>query len=224
MSQGPREGNDDDAILRAEGRAIQRHAVGTGRVGTYSVIGAASNALPLPWVPDLVTRRIRGALAHDVASRFGLSLLPEAREIFAEPSNGEGPRGFVAQTIRFVSGKVLTRLGPLGFFPPVRSGFEVFLLGHLLERYFETVRTDPAIRIDVDEARTVRRAIDSAILRAITLDATPLRDTSEFSPEDLRDTTTKLIDGVLIAVASVPGWLVKRVEAAFDETLLSLNR
>lgn len=215
---------DDDAIERVEGRHLQRRAVGAGRVGTYSMLGAASNALPLPWVPDVMTRRVRGALAHDVAGRFGLSLTPAARDIFAEPASAEGPRGFVAQAFRFVSGKVLTRLGPLGFFPPVRSGFEVFLLGHLLERYFETARTDRSIRIDVEEARRVRRAIDSAIVRAITLDARPLRDESDVAPEDLRDTTTRMIDGVLIAVASMPGWLVKRVEAAFDETLLVAGR
>jgi len=215
---------DDDAILHVEGRHLQRRAVGAGRVGTYSMLGAMSNALPLPWVPDVVTRRVRGALAHDVAARFGLSLTPAARDVLSEPASAEGPRGFVAQAVRFVSGKVLTRLGPLGFFPPVRSGLEVFLLGHLLERYFETARTDRSIRIDVEEARRVRRAIDSAIVRAITLEAAPLRAQGDAAPEDLRDTTTKMIDGVLIAVASLPSWLVKRVEAAFDETLLASTR
>jgi hypothetical protein len=37
--------------------------------------------------------------------------------------------------------------------------------------------------------------------------------------DDLRDDVTRFVDGVLISVAGLPGWLVKRVEAAFDDAM-----
>jgi hypothetical protein len=33
----------------------------------------------------------------------------------------------------------------------------------------------------------------------------------------LRDSTTQLLDSVLISLANLPSWLVRRVEASFDE-------
>jgi uncharacterized protein (DUF697 family) len=214
---------DDGEITSRRSDALGRRALGGGRLGTYTVLGAASGVVPLPWVPDAMVRRVRGALVHDLASRHGLSLTPEARAVLVEPYGTEGPRGFLSQGVRFAVTRVLGRVGPLAMLPPVRSALGTFVLGHLLQRYLDIARTDRAVRIDVEEARRVRRAIDQALLYALTTEAAPSREDAPSAPEDLRDHTTQVVDGVIVSVASVPGWLARRLDAAFDEVLQTVR-
>src|SRR5277367_4512385 len=89
----------------AEGRhvvctSVASSPVDGGRLGVYAAMGAAVAAVPLPWLPDTLTRRVRGALVHDVAFRHGLSLTRDARDIFAEPLGPDGPRSLLAQAAR----------------------------------------------------------------------------------------------------------------------------
>ena len=131
----------------------------------------------------------------------------------------DGPKGILSQGLSFAVTRVLKRFTPVGFFPPVRRAVSTFLLGHLLHRYFEVLRTERATRIDVEEARRVRRAIDQAVIAAVTTDH-GLKLYDNVAPtDDMRDDTTRVIDGMLISVAGLPGWLVKRVEAAFDDSI-----
>src|SRR5687768_13663204 len=101
--------------------ALGRRTLTGGRLGTYTVLGAATGIVPLPWIPDAMVRRVRGALVHDVTARHGLSLTPEARTVLVEPAGTEGPRGVVAQGMKFAVGRVLGRLGPLALISPVRT-------------------------------------------------------------------------------------------------------
>jgi uncharacterized protein (DUF697 family) len=214
----------DEADLAPKSEtSLGRRQLGTGRLGTYTILGAASGVVPLPWVPDVIVRRVRGALVHDLTSRHGLSLTPEARNVLVEPAGTEGPRGFLSQGVTFAVTRVLGRFGPLAVIPPVRSALGTWVLGHLLQRYLDTARTQRSVRIDVEEARRVRRAIDQALLYALTTEARPSREDPPIPPEDLRDPRSQLVDGVLISVASLPGWLVRRLEAAFDEVLSSVR-
>jgi hypothetical protein len=202
---------------------LVRHKLGAGRIGTYSALGGIAGTVPLPWFPDAVARRIRGALAHDIAARHGLSLSQEARSVLAEPSGVEGPRGLVGHAAQFVATQVLSRIGPLGLLNPVRSAAQTFVLGHLWHRYLDGARIERSVRIDVEEARRVRRAIDDAVFATITSDVhTPAEDGTR-APEDLRDQLTVLTDGLVIGAASIPGWIVRRLEAAFDEVLLRIE-
>lgn len=203
---------------RAPGK-LARPVIAPGRLGTYTVLGAAAGSVPLPWLPDLVSRRIRGALAQDVAARHGLSLSPEARAIFAEPSGSEGPRGVVKQATLFVAGKLLARIGPLGFLAPVRTAVSTFALGHLFHRYLAHARDERAIRIDLEEARRIRSAIERAMIEGFTGSATAEAEEHPQCPEELRDQTTQFVDGLIMATAGFPGWLVRRLEAAFDDVL-----
>jgi hypothetical protein len=193
--------------------------IGGGRLGIYSALGALTGAVPLPWIPDALARRVRGALVHDIAARHGLSLTQEARDIFAEPSGVEGPRGILRQVGRFVVMKMLARVGPVAFLTPVRDALGTYVLGYLFNRYVEESRADRAVRIDVEEARRVRQAIDRALVHAFT--AAPKPDEIATAPEELRDSATQLVDGVLQLVAAVPELLVRRLDAAFDELLPS---
>jgi hypothetical protein len=216
---------DDEQARLAEsvGDSLGRPLLGGGRLGTYTILGGASGIVPLPWVPEAMVRRIRGALIHDVASRHGLTLTPEARNVLVEPGGSEGPRGFLSQGLTFAITRVLGRFGPLAAIPPIRSALGTFVLGHLLERYLDGARHVRSTRIDVEEARRIRRAIDQALLYALTTEANASREDPLHAPEDLRDQSTQFVDGVLISIASAPGWLVRRLDAAFDDMLSTVR-
>jgi len=201
--------------------SLARAQFGGGRLGTYTVLGGVTGVVPLPWVPAIIAKRVRGALVHDLASRHGLSVTPEARKILVEGADVQ--RSYVKTGVSFALGRVLGRLGPLAMLGPVRSALTTFVLGHLFERYLETARTTRAVRIDVDEARRLRRAIDQALVYALTTEGKEAAEDRPFGAEDLRDSTTQLVDGVFLSAASLPGWLVRRLDAAFDETLASVH-
>jgi hypothetical protein len=205
-----------DVPARTTSVAIEspRDTLGIGRLGTYSMLGAVCASVPIPFLPSSLALRVRGALVQDVCGRHGLSLTPEARRILAKPGLAEGPEGFVGAAFRFATTRVLSRLGPLTVLPPIRSGLLTFAIGHLLSRYLAT-RQDRSVRIDVDEARRIRRAIEQAITLSISTPARAERDVGS-APEELRDQLTQLTDGVIAGLASLPGYLVRRLEAAFD--------
>jgi hypothetical protein len=195
------------------------HPVDRGRLGVYAAVGASIGSMPLPWLPDAFARRVRGALVHDVATRHGLSLTREARNVLAEPSGPDGPRGIVTQAVRFLGARVALRLvtgfGPAALVWPLRHALGTYLLGHLFDRYLDRMRTERAVRIDVEEARRVRLAIDGAILRAITVVAPAARQPTVI--DDQRETSAVLFDACLGLAASVPSRLMLRLESAFDE-------
>ena len=164
-----------------------------------------------------------GSARTPCSSRHGLSLPPEARTLLVAPTGTEGPRGLLKTGARFALGKVLGRFGPFGLIGPVRSALGTYALGHLLQRYLQASRTERSVRIDVEEARRVRRAIDQATIYALTTEARPSREESPHAPEDLREKNEQVVDGVLISIASMPGWLVRRLEAAFDEVIVSVR-
>jgi hypothetical protein len=189
-----------------------------GRLGAFTLLGAAAGSVPLPWVPAALARRVRGALVQDIVAHHGLSLSPEARTAFEEPNRRERSKSVAREAMRFLTTRVLGRLGPMSMFPPVRTGLDTFVLGHLLSRYLGS-RQEASIRIYEEEAIAVRRIIDRALTHALTAGIEGLPEPVEVPPEDLRDEVTQAVDGVLIATATVPSWLVRRLEAAFDDML-----
>jgi uncharacterized protein (DUF697 family) len=215
--------NDESEVTAKRSEALGRSPLGGGRLGTYTALGGVCGVIPLPWVPDVTVRRVRGALVHDLTSRQGLSLTPEARAILTASGGADGPRGFLKQGAAFALSKVLQRIGPFGLLPPVRAALGTFVLGHLLQRYLETARTTRAARIDIDEARRIRRAMDQALLYALTTEPRSSGDERPFAAEDLREGSDQLVDGVLISLANLPNWLVRRLDAAFDEVLASVR-
>jgi hypothetical protein len=200
---------------------------GDTRLGVYVLLGASAGSVPLPWVPEALLRRVRGALLHDVATRHGVSLTPEARAILCDPLGVGAPRGVVADALRFVGGKVamraLTLLGPASLVWPVGGALRTYVLGHLFEHYLAVARTDRAVRVDAAEARRVRAAIDAAFARVVTMSARAPEPEPEpgGSIDDQRDATTALIDAILGFTARVPTLITRRLDAAFDETLAS---
>jgi uncharacterized protein (DUF697 family) len=214
--------DDDTEIQSRRIDTLGKRTLGSGRLGTYTVLGGVTGIVPLPWIPDRIAKRIRGALVHDLTSRHGLSLTPEARNVLVEPGGAEGPKGLVSQGITFAVTRVLGRFGPFAAVAPVRTALGTFVLGHLLQRYLDGNRSIRAVRIDVEEARKVRRAIDQALLYALTTEPRTKEEVA-IPPEDLRDQTTQIVDGVIISMANLPGWFVRRLDAAFDEVLSTVR-
>lgn len=202
---------------------LTRHKFDSSRSLAYSSLGALTGALPLPWVPDLMVRKIRGTLLHDIASRHGVALMDEARDVLCESWFPGVPKlsGMAAAAVshagRFAVGRALSFLGPLGWLPPVRSAVYTFVLGHVFERYMETARISKAVRIDADEAKLIKKAVERALLAMATVKTeSPWKDRVD-APEELRTDATRVVDGVILSVVSLPGWLVSRLDSAFDD-------
>jgi hypothetical protein len=190
-----------------------------GRLSVMALMGLFAGAVPMPVVPSAVLRRIRGALAHDIAARHGLCLTTEARKEISQPSR-RVRNGALLATLAFVASRTLRRFGMLGVVPPLAAWIEVYALGLLFDRYLERVRSSQTLRIHGAEAKLVRRAIDGAVSRALSpkLELKPQHGTLE-PTEELRDMPTRFLDGVLLAAAAVPDHLQRRLEAAFDAEL-----
>jgi hypothetical protein len=221
---------------RGPSRAFPRARGDQGRLGIYAAMGAGTGTVPLPWVPDALARRVRGSLVHDIAVRHGVALEAAAREALAARSAPGEKRGLVRQAVRFVGStlakRALTGLAPIGLVGPVRGALDTYVLGHLFDRYLtqraQRAQRDPSAepaapdgrRIGEEEARRVRKAIDSALLRALTVDVDAV--TPPPPPpgaRDARDGTTTFIDGVLSFAAGVPEQLIVRLDAAFDDIM-----
>jgi hypothetical protein len=209
----------EDTLRHAIESARSHAVLHAGRLGIYAAMGASAGAVPLPWIPDVLARRVRGALVHDIAVRHGRSLESGAREALADPAGPNGQSGMIRQALRFLGAKLATRalagLGPVVLFRPLRAALHTYVLGHLFDRYLE--RGSGQGRLSVDEARRVRVAIDRALLRALTVDVDAMAAPTEM--DDARDQTTAFIDGLLGVAAGVPERLMQRLDAAFDEII-----
>jgi hypothetical protein len=209
-----------DAADRLPAAGI-RAAVDRSRLAVYTILGASAGATPLPWVPDSLLRRVRGALVHDFAARHGLSLTPEARAVLSESSGPGGPRSVASQAFSYLgvrlAVRVLARFGPISLMWPVRHALRTYVLGHLFDRYLEVARSERSVRIDAEEARRIRRAIDGALARALTVDRSPADEPTAI--DDQRDGVTVFVDGLIGLAAGLPDRLVGRLDAAFDDLL-----
>jgi hypothetical protein len=207
-------------VSRAASTALTRAPRSAhGRLTVMALLGMIAGAVPLPFVPSAVLRRVRGALAHDIAARHGLSLTNEARNEMSEASRA-ARGGAILATLAFVARRTLRRFGMLGVVPPVSAWLEVYALGLLFDRYLERVRSSQTVRIHGGEAKLVRKAIDAALSRALSpkLELRPQPGNVE-PTEELRDLPTRLIDGILLAAAALPDHLQRRLESAFDDVL-----
>src|SRR3954468_9486572 len=59
----------------------------TGRLAVMTAYAVAATAIPIPFLPDRVISRVRGAVVHDIVSRHGLTLNVAARAVLAEPES-----------------------------------------------------------------------------------------------------------------------------------------
>jgi hypothetical protein len=190
-----------------------------GKLETFAVLGACVGTVPLPWLPDALARRLRGALVQDIAARHGLALTSDARRMLADPGATKTKRGALGQAFGFLSKKVLVRFGPLALLPPLRAAIETYVLGYLFDRYLARDSRPPRTRVDEDEARVVRQAIERAVLRVVSPEGGLQWPVTPLPPEESRDEITQALDGLLSATTTIPAWLLDRLATAFDETL-----
>jgi len=171
-----------------------------GRLAILTALVMGANAVPLPLLPDFMIARVRGAIAHDTATRHGLSLTKDARTILA--SADPESRALARKTGEAVLRQLARRVGPLAVLATLSRGLEAYALGLLFDRYIQRFRASGSVRIDVDEARRVRDAIDQSIVRVLSPALRPALTTVRPGAEDLRTEATRF---------------ERRLEAAFDE-------
>lgn len=186
-----------------------------GRLAILTTFALAANALPVPLLPDVLVARVRGAMAHDTVTRHGLSLTADARAALASPDGAN--HAVIRRAGEVLLRRVLRRLGPLAVLSSLTRTVEVYALGLLLDRYIERVRAPGAVRIDVEEARRVRDAIDRAVLHSLSPALQPSATTMRGVVDDLRTPLTRWVDTVLLTSASLPSYFERRLLAAFDE-------
>lgn len=191
----------------------------SGRLIVLTAFAAVATLVPLPFLPEKLIARVRGAIAHDVLARHDLSLTTDAREVFAEPDFDARAAALLRRGGEFLLRRFLGRFGPIALFGSVARAVEVFALGLLLDRYASTVRKSGTVRVHADEARRVRALINRAILRALSPSLHPAVATHASGVEDLRDELTRWSDALLLTGAALPNYVVRRLEAAFDEVV-----
>ena len=190
-----------------------------GQLGTFALLGAAGGSVPLPWLPDAIARRVRGALVQDIAARNGLALSPGARSVLADPSLGRHKRSPVAAAFGYIGKKVLVRFGPLAVLPPLRAALETYVLGYLFHRYLTRAKRESGGRVELAEARLVRDAIERAVMRVATPEGGLQWPVTPTTDDDARDEMTQALDGILSAASTIPSWLLHRLDVAFDDVL-----
>ena len=200
-----------------------------GRFAVYAAAGALAGVVPLPVVPRRIMRALRGALAHDVFARHGLSLTHEAREILAEP-DAAGKKGSLGRdAFKWIARRTIARFAPLAaFYQPVRGGYDTLAFGHLLERYLQHHRAESshgrALRVEVEEAVIIRSILERAAARAIELGMQDHAPDELAAPEDYRGTVQRAIDGVLISASKLPELVARRLDTALDEVVGRTHR
>jgi hypothetical protein len=190
-----------------------------GQLGTFALLGAAIGTVPLPWLPHSLARRLRGALVQDVAARHGVALSPGARTLLADPIAPKKSHGALAEAFTYIGRKLLVRFGPLAVLPPLRSALETYVLGYLFDRYLSRRDRAEGTRVEVKEARVIRGAIDRAVLGVSNPEGGLRWPAAPHVPEESRDELTQALDSLLAATATVPSWLLQRLDAAFDDVL-----
>jgi len=203
--------------------ARPRFGIERSRLSIYAALGASAAAIPIPWIPDSLLSRVRGAVIHDVATQHGVALAADARRTLSVPRLGDTstPAGVAARTLRFVglrlAGRTLSRFAPIGLLWPVRDAVRTYALGHLFDHYLRSIRVETGGMMQEPEARRVRTAIDGAAAYLFSVEAT-LIDPPEPEGDD-RDGITAFIDKLLTMTASLPERAIRRLEAAFDEAM-----
>jgi hypothetical protein len=187
----------------------------TGRLAVLSAFAIAATAVPIPFLPDRVVSRVRGAVVHDVVSRHGRSITTDARDLLANPDSPQ--RTAISRVAETVARQLLKRVWPIAALTTAVRGFEVYALGHLFDRYMTNVRQAGTVRIHAEEARRLRELIDRSMLRAISPMLRPNDTTVAPGLEDLRDELTRWFDSALLTAAALPSYLERRLDAAFDE-------
>jgi len=204
-------------VTQSESTAVDNVPAEGGRLAILSVFAGAVSAIPLPFVPDRLVARVRGAVVHDVASRHGRTLTPEGRQALCNPAPAKWGTALAKRALLLATKSLFRRVGPLAAIGAGVSVFEVFALGHLFERYLTEVRAISSVRIDSDEANRLREVVDRAVMRVTSPGLTPRQLTLGGGAEDLRGSVTRWVDTLLLGGAAVPDYVVRRLDSAFDE-------
>lgn len=217
----------NDAVAHSgNGHALSRAPTfPPGRLGLLTLVGAASGAVPVPFLPSRMVRNVRGAIAYDVARQHGLSLSKDARRILSSADSQNPRRARILGLATWAASRLLRRVGPLWVLSSTASAIETFALGHILDRYLEEARTHHSIRIEAEEALKIRRIIERSLAQTLSPDTVVPPESRPDNPpgEDPRDEVTRLLDWALLSTASFPSYVLRRLDASFERVLRDLE-
>lgn len=194
------------------------------RVTVFAVAGAVAGIVPVPVLPRKIVGALRGAMAYDICAQHGLALTKEARDVLADPAEpGEIP-AVARDAVAYLAARLVRRLSPMAtVVGPARTAFETLAFGRLLDRYLERHRAQgPSariVRIDVDEARRLRKLLDRAAVRALMPGLARTRLLAPEPPEDHRSSLQRAMDGALLGAAGLPEIFGLRLDAAIDDVV-----
>jgi hypothetical protein len=188
-----------------------------GQLGVFAVLGAAARVVPVPWLPNALAERLRGALVQDIAARHGVALTPGARSTLASPVGAKQGHSPWSEALAYLGRRLFARFGPLSALLPARAAIETYVLGYLLDHYLAVV--PHGSQLETREARHVRRAIERAVMHVVSVDGRLAWLPMPVPPHESRDELTRLVDRVLCTATLAPAWLLRRLETAFDQAL-----
>lgn len=213
--------------VATEGERLPTRASGRPQIAIYAAAAGLATAVPVPILDEALTGLARGAALRRVASRHGVRLTGEARDILSRPLSAERQKAWQHHLIRRTVGQILA---PLRVAARVEDALATFVASLLLDHYLQTARRERGLAIGVDEARRIRGAMEDAAISGsfASLREAPagfwrtlvdaFRAAATPDPED-RSPAERLVDALLDSAADAPGELGERTRRAFDESL-----
>ncbi|PIE06205.1 MAG: hypothetical protein CSA75_00760 [Sorangium cellulosum] len=190
-----------------------------------SIMGAATNAIPFPFIPSKMVSNVRGAIAYEVARSHGLTITNNARRVLSIAHSTHSRKAQLVGLASWAARRIFRKTGPFWMLSPAAAALETFALGHLLNRYFEEARKNHSVRVECDEALRIRRIIDITLQQTLSPDLVVPKGYRPDNPpgEDPREDITKLLDWALLSTASLPFYLLRRLDASFERVVADLK-
>jgi hypothetical protein len=193
----------------------------TPRLAVYATAAGLATAVPLPLLDRALSGLARGAALRHVASRHGVRLTREARQMLVSELTGGNKK------MRLARAALVHLTAPLRIASRVDDALSTWSAAVLLDHYLVTRPRAPHAALGGAEARAVKDAIDSAEVHGVlaSLRAAPsalgrsvvdaVKSAGQLDLED-RTPLERVFDTLLDRAADAPEEIGVRLRAAFD--------
>lgn len=212
-------------LVREPPRAIVSGGAASALV--YAAAAGAVSAVPVPFVDGLLGAVARGSAMRRVASRRGVRLSRQARDVLSRVSLAR-PTGTPAA--RLVRAALSRALAPIRIASRIEEAGATFLAALVFDHYLATSDRRSGAPVGEAEALRIRAAMEDAFVRG-GLEAlrsvpagvlgTLLHAARESIQPDLEDRgfVERFVDHVLDGAADAPGDAFRRTCELFDEAM-----
>lgn len=216
------EATEPRALAHEPPRALVRHS--TAGAAVYAAAAGVVSAVPVPFVDGILGGIARGSAMRRVASRRGVRLSREARQVLAAVSlsraTGSGPA-------RLLRAALSRALAPVRIASRAEEAGATFLAALLFDHYLATSGRRVGAPVGEAEALRVRAAMEAAFvdggleaLRSVPLGALEAvwnagKQSLQPDLED-RGIVERFVDGLLDVAADAPSDVFQRMCDLFD--------